>query len=135
MEQPEHTSCPLALRDLLSLKQRSGEHLHSFTKRFTNVYLWLPQVSEAQGAETFRFGTTNLQMIEQLTLHSEPVTTAKLLELAHECANRVLSEDSSSEPSRYGRLGRRYRSRSPAWHLSGTQALGESEGGSPEHQE
>jgi hypothetical protein len=130
MEQPEHTSCPLALRDLLSLKQRSGEHLHSFTKRFTNVYLWLPQVSEAHVVEAFCFGTTNLQMIEQLTLSTEPVTAARLHELAHECANWVQSKDDLSGPSRYGGPIRRYCSRSPTWHPSSTQSPGESEVGS-----
>jgi hypothetical protein len=53
-------------------------------------------------------------MIEQLTLSMEPVTAARLLELAHDCANRVQSEDGSSGPSRYGGPIRRYRSKSPA---------------------
>jgi hypothetical protein len=134
-EQPYHTPCMPVLRDLRLLRQRPGEHQCSFTQRFTVLYLRLPQVSEAQVVDAFRSGTTNLQMIEQLTLPMEPVTTARLLELAHECANQVPSEDSSSGPSRYGRPFHRYRSRSTAWHPSGTQAPGESEGGSPAHQE
>jgi hypothetical protein len=131
MEQPEHTSHPPVLRDLQLLRQRSGEHLRSFTQRFTDLYLRLPKVSESQVVDAFRSGTTNLQMSENLNLLAEPVTTAELLELAYECANRVPSEDSSSEPSWYGRPIRRYRSKSPAWHPSGTLAPGESEGGSP----
>jgi hypothetical protein len=34
--------------------------MHSFTKRFTDVYLRLPQVSEVQVVDEFHFGTTNL---------------------------------------------------------------------------
>ncbi|KAK1699244.1 hypothetical protein QYE76_015941 [Lolium multiflorum] len=63
-EQPEHTPCTPALRDLQLLRQRPGEHLHSFTQRFTDLCLRLPQVSEAQVVDVFRYGTTNLQMIE-----------------------------------------------------------------------
>jgi hypothetical protein len=59
-EKPEHTSRPLAPLDLRSLKHRPGEHMHSFTKRFTDVYLRLPQVSEVQVVDEFHFGTTNL---------------------------------------------------------------------------
>jgi hypothetical protein len=134
-EQPEQTSRPPVLLDLQLLKQRPGEHVHSFIQNFTDLYLDLPLVSEAQAVDAFRSGTANLQMIEQLTLPTEPITNARLLELAHECANRVPSEDSSLGPSRYGWPIRRYRSRSPAWNHSGTQAPGESEGGSTTHQE
>jgi hypothetical protein len=78
MKQSEHPAHPPALRDLLLLKQRPRESLHSFTQRFADLYLQLPKVSERLVVDAFDAGTTNQQVVEDLMLSPGLSTIARL---------------------------------------------------------
>ena len=77
---------PLTKHDLQAVRQRSGEMLHKYIQRFSQVRNEVPRVSEAEVISSFSAGVTDVRMCENLAIHDEISTVVKLFELADRCA-------------------------------------------------
>ena len=77
---------PPAVGDLRRIKKLPGETLQKYIRRFNNVHLKIPKVTDEAIISAFSNGVHDLKMKEELANHEELCTALELFNMATKCA-------------------------------------------------